>query len=154
MGAAAGGAACLLVDLHHRADRLAYRPLATPAVTAYARRLSCSVLLLLSGCASPEVDPVPAIIARHQQTLQVLDDRANRLAHTGIVPTFDIDAACQRLGATCASVEQHAKAETELLWPSLDVPARLRCIRMAIDSEPERYAVLGYCAVVIVNERK
>jgi hypothetical protein len=112
------------------------------------------VLLLLSSCASPDVDPVPAIIARHQQTLQALDDRASRLSHAGIVPTFDIDAACQRLGATCANIEQHAKAEAELLWPSLSTPARLRCIRMAIDSEPERYAVLGYCAVVTVSEGK
>jgi hypothetical protein len=70
------------------------------------------------------------------------------------VPTFDIDAACERLDATCANVERHAKAEAELLWPSLSAPARLRCIRMAIDSEPERYAVLGYCAVVTVNEGK
>jgi hypothetical protein len=154
MGAVTGDAACLLVDGHYRADRLAHRLLAAPAVTAHAKRLGCSVLLLLSNYRSPEVDPVPAIIARHQQTLQGLDDRANRLAQAGIAPTFDIDAACQRLGATCASVEQHAKAETELLWPSLSVPARLRCIRMAIDSEPERYAVLGYCAVVTVNERK
>ena len=123
-------------------------------MTAHARRLSCDVLLLLSGCTPQQVDPVPAIIARHQQTVQALDDRASRLAHAGVVPTFDIDAACQRLGATCASVEQHAKAETELLWPSLSAPARLRCIRMAIDSEPERYAILGYCAVVTVNERK
>ena len=133
--------------------RLVQRPMATPAVTARARRHSCSVLLLLSGCTSPEFDPVPAIIARHQQTLQALDDRANRLAHAG-VPTFDIDAACRLLGATCASVERHAKSETELLWPSLSVPARLDCIRMAIDSQPERYAVLGYCAVVTVNEQK